>query len=150
MTFFANQIMREYQHFWHDKLCDFRRLKEGVHSEMKTCERLDYCPHIQPIKLIFSKNAPIFPDSVSVSKICTIRGPALHHPQTRTRTSEDLHQTNRGPASDHPRTCIKPSRDQHHTIWTCIRPSEPASFYRNLSGQLKKEAGKKSIESENQ
>ena len=33
---------------------------------MKICDRLDYSPHIQPIKL-----NPTFPDSVFVSKIGT-------------------------------------------------------------------------------
>ena len=51
------------------------RLKERVYSEMKTSERLDYCPHIQPIRLIFPKSAPTFHVCVSVSKICTSGDP---------------------------------------------------------------------------
>ena len=110
------------------------QVKERVHSEMKTFERLDYCPHIQPITLIFPKSAPTFHGCVSVPKICT---------------SGDLHRTIRGPASHHPRTCITPSVDLHHTIHgpasvhlDLHQPSGPASLYRNLSGQLKKEAKK--------
>ena len=76
-------------------------VKDRVHSEMKTFVRLDYCPHIQPITLIFPKSVPTFYGWVSVSKICT---------------SGDLHRTIRGPASHHPRTCITPSVDLHHTI----------------------------------
>ena len=120
--------------------------KERVHSEMKTSERLDYCPHIQPITLIFLKSVPTFPDRVSISEICssgdlhrTIRGPASHHPPTGPasyrmwtciRTSEDLHQNIGGPASEHPRTCIRTSRSASHhpgTCMSCITPSEPAS-----------------------
>ena len=51
---------------------------------MKTFERLDNCPHIKLIALTFPKSAPTFPNSVSVSKICTsgdlhgsIQGPAM-------------------------------------------------------------------------
>ena len=88
--------------------CHIPLLKERVHSEMKTFDRLDYCPYIQTITFIFSKSAPTFSGRVSVSKICT---------------SGDLHHTIRGPASHHPRTCIAPSEDLHHTIQTCIRPS---------------------------
>ena len=90
-------------------------IKERVHSEMKTCDKLDYCPHIQPITFPSQKNPPFCPDRVSVSKFCTsgtcitpsedlhhtIRGPASHHPR---------------PASHHPRTCITPFEDLHHTI----------------------------------
>ena len=86
---------------------------------MKTFERLDYCPHIQPITLIFPKSAPTFHDCVSVSKICTsgdlhrtIRGPASHHPRTCITPSVDLHHTIRGPASEH--------LDLHQAIRTCI------------------------------
>ena len=76
-------------------------LKERDHSEMKTFERLNYCPHMQPITLIFPQSASTFHDCVSVSKICT---------------SGDLHRTIHGSASHHPRTCITPSMDLHHTI----------------------------------
>ena len=45
------------------------QLKERVHSEMKTYEWLDYCPHIQPITLFPPKSVSTLPDSVYVSKI---------------------------------------------------------------------------------
>ena len=108
-------------------------LKERVHSEMKTWERLDYCPHIQPITLIFLTSVPTFPDIVFVSKICTsmdlhstIQGPASHHPRTCITPSVDLHQNIRGPASGHTRTCITLSRpasghlDLHHFTITFL------------------------------
>ena len=66
-------------------------LKERVHSEMKSFEMLDYCPHIQPLTLIFLKSVPTFHERVSVSKIYT---------------SEDLHRTIHRHASPQPRTCI--------------------------------------------
>ena len=37
--------------------------KERVHSQMKTFEWLDNCPHIQPIILIFPKSTSTFQDS---------------------------------------------------------------------------------------
>ena len=80
---------------------------------MKTFERLDYCPHIQPIRLIFLKSAATFHNCVLSLKFA------------------------------HPWTCITPCVDLHQIIWSCIRPSGLASFYSTLSGQLKKEAGKK-------
>ena len=97
---------------------------------MKTCDRLDYCPHIQPITFPSQKNLPFCLNRVSVSKFCTsgtcitpsenlhltIRGPALHHLRTCITPSEDLQHTIRGPASDHPRTCIRPSKDLQHII----------------------------------
>ena len=105
-------------------------IKERVHSEMKTWERLDYCPHIQPITWIFLKSVPTFPDRVSVSKICTsgdlhrtIRGPASHHPRTCITPSADLHHTIRGPASEHP--------DLHRTI------QGPASHHPNLQQAIR-------------
>ena len=103
--------------------CHIPLLKERVHSEMKTFDRLDYCPYIQTITFIISKSAPTFSGRVSVSKICTsgdlhhtIRGPASHHPRTCITPSEALHHTIRGPESHHLRTCITPSEDLHHTI----------------------------------
>ena len=75
--------------------------KETVHSEIKICEKLDYCTNIQQITLIFPKSDPTFLDSDSVSKICTYR---------------DLHRSIWGPASEHPRTCIRTSGLHHFTI----------------------------------
>ena len=62
-------------------------VKERDHSEMKTCERLNYCPNIQPVALTF-QNCP----SGDLNR--TIQGPVStsHHPQTCIITSEDLHQ----------------------------------------------------------
>ena len=85
---------------------------------MKTCERLDYCPHILIITLVFPRSGPTFPNSVSISKIgtsgdlhSTIKGHASHHLRTCIITSKALHQNIRtGSASSHPRTCITPSR----------------------------------------
>ena len=42
--------------------------KEGVHSELKAFERLDYCSHIQQMTLIFFTNGYTFSDSVYVYK----------------------------------------------------------------------------------
>ena len=75
---------------------------------MKTCDKLDYCPHIQPITFPSQKNPPFCPDRVSVSKFCTS--------ETCITPSEDLHHTIRGPASHHPRTCITPSKDLQQII----------------------------------
>ena len=141
--------------------CHIPLLKERVHSEMKTFDRLDYCPYIQTITFIFSKSAPTFSGRVSVSKICTsgdlhhtIWGPASHHPRTCITPSKDLYHTIQGPASHHPRTCITPSRPASGHPGTCITPSKDLHqamrhklFYRNCSGWLKKEAGTKSIQS---
>ena len=113
-----------------------RALKERAHSEMKTCDRWDYCRHIQPITLIFIKCDPTFLNSVSVSKICTpgdlhrtIWGPASHHPWTCIRVFEDPHQNIW--------TCMPQSRDLYHTIRTCIILPYPL--------RLAKEIGQKKI-----
>ena len=92
-------------------------LKERVHSEMKSFERLDYCPHIQPLTLIFLKSVPTFHDCVSVSKLFT---------------SRDLHHTFPGPASQYPRTCITPSVDLHQSIWG--PESEHPDLHRTIQG----------------
>ena len=101
-------------------LIKFYAFKERVHSDIKTCKRLDYCLCIQPITLIFLKRDPTLPSRLSVFKICTsgdqhrtIHGPSSHHPQTCIRISVDLHQNIRGPASEHPRTCLIMSEDLH-------------------------------------
>ena len=113
-------------------------VKERVHSEMKTFKRLDYCPH----------NIDFFQKCSNFLQLCFrlqnlhIRGPASHHPWTCIAPFADLHHTIHGPASHHSWTCITPSVDLHKNILTRIRPSGPASFYRNLSGQLKKKAEK--------
>ena len=99
--------------------------KERAHAEMKTFESLDYCPQIQPMPLIFPNSVPTFSALSPFS-----------HAGTCIKPSADLHHTIRGPASHHPWTCITPSVDLHQKIWTCIRPSGPASFYLSLSGQL--------------
>ena len=99
-------------------------IKERVHSERKTFERLDNCSHIQPITFFYPKSATTIPDIVSVSKIYTsmdlhhsIRGPASQHPMTCIRTSEDPHQDILGPASHY--------LDLHQAIRTCISLPEP-------------------------
>ena len=101
---------------------------------MRTCEMIYYCPHIQPIPLIFPLIAPTFRDSVSkiyTSKDlhCPIQKSASHNPLARIN---DLHQNIR--------TCNKPSRDLDHTIQTWIRLSGSASFFFNNFDQLKKHA----------
>ena len=68
--------------------------KERVHTEMKTCGRLGYCTHIQPLTLISPKSAPTFPDIVSVPKICA-SGSYIS-------LSNDLNHAICRPASEHP------------------------------------------------
>ena len=116
------------------RIC-YHKFNERVHSDMKTCDKLDYCSLIQPIRFSPHKNAPFCPDRVSVSKFCTSG--------TCGTPSKDLHHTIRGPASHHPRTCITPSE-------TCITPSVDLhqtmctwNCYRNLSDQIRIKDGRK-------
>ena len=54
-------------------------LKERVHSEMKTWERLDYFTHIQAIILIFLKSIRTFPQAVTIPvNVATLLPGNLH------------------------------------------------------------------------
>ena len=99
--------------------------KERAHSEMETCERLDYCLHIRLITLIFPKlqMCSYYPRQCVRLYNLHIQGPVSQHSRTCITQSMDLLQNLQGPASDHP-DLHKPSRDLHHTIRTCIRTSK--------------------------
>ena len=125
------------QIYFSDSLCRGQTPSQSKREDPlrnKTFESLNHCRHNQSIILNFTE--VLLPNSISVSNICT---------------SEDLHRIICEPTSKHSRTCIRTSEDLHQNIRTCIKlardlgtfikPSRPASIYRNLSGQLNKEAG---------
>ena len=104
-------------------------IKDRVHSEMKTCERLNYCLNNQAIRLIFPKVLLLNPRCFRLLNL-NMRGPASHHLGICITPSENLHHIFEGPASQHLWTCLEhPNMHQaihgpasHHPR-TCITPS---------------------------